>query len=141
MQKFNRRNLLKSGAAFGATFLAAPALMAKTALGSDDKITILNTFPTLANEYWQGWDAGARQAAAQLGADYVSQTFADSVETQIAQIEQAPSQGINAVVTFAQNAEIIKVLSETAARVGVLLANAHSTSAWMHRNRPVDTVA
>ena len=129
---YTRRKLLRTGAAFGATFLTAPALMTKTALGSDDKIKVLNTFPTLANEYWQGWDAGAKQACAQLGIDYESQTYADSVDTQIAQIEAAPSLGVNAVVTFAQNAEIIKALSQTAARVGVKLANAHSTAAWMH---------
>lgn len=135
-KRISRRTVLRQGAAIGATWLAAPALMTKTARGSDDKITVLNTFPTLANEYWQGWDAGARQASEQLGIEYLSQTFADSPETQISQIEQAPSLGVNAVVTFAQNAEIIKALTETAARVGVKLANAHSTAAWMHPADP-----
>lgn len=133
----SRRNLLKTGTAFAGTALFAPFVMRKTALGSDDKITIMNTFPTLANEYWQGWDAGAKQAAAQLGLEYISQTYEDSVEKQIAQIEAAPTLGVNAVVTFAQNAEIIKALAATAKRVGVILANAHSTAAWLDPADPV----
>lgn len=132
----NRRQILK--ASIGATaLLAAPSLMLRSARGSDDKITILNSFPTLANEYWQGWDAGCRAACEQLGLGYVSQTFDDSVERQIAQIEQAPSLGINAVVTFAQNAEIIKALTATAAQSNIKIANAHSTAAWLHPADPV----
>lgn len=131
-KKINRRTLLKHTVVASGSMLAAPALMTKTAWGSDDKITVLNTFPTLANEYWQGWDAGAKQACSQLGLDYISQTYADSVEKQIAQIEQAPSLGVNAVVTFAQNAEIMKALAAVAANVGIKIANAHSTAAWVH---------
>ncbi|WP_182086341.1 sugar ABC transporter substrate-binding protein [Aureimonas sp. ME7] len=131
----SRRQVLKSSVG-AAAFLAAPGLMLRTARGSDEKITILNSFPTLANEYWQGWDAGCRTACEQLGLGYVSQTFDDSVAKQIAQIEQAPALGINAVVTFAQNAEIIKALTATAAQVGIRIANAHSTAAWLHPDDP-----
>jgi ABC-type sugar transport system substrate-binding protein len=127
----DRRSLLKGTAAAVGTTVAAPFVLRKTARASDQSITIMNTFPTLANEYWQGWDAGAKQACAQLGLKYVSQTYEDSVEKQISQIEQAPSLGVNAVVTFAQNAEIIKALAKTAKQVGVILANAHSTAAWL----------
>jgi ABC-type sugar transport system substrate-binding protein len=126
-----RRSLLKTTANVAGASIASPAILSKTALGSDDKITILNTMPTLANEYWQGWDAGARMASEQLGLKYISQTFEDSVEKQISQIEQAPSLGVNAVVTFAQNAEVIKALAATASQVGIKLANAHSTAAWL----------
>ncbi len=131
----SRRRFLKASAAMSLT-LAAPAILTRTARGSDQKITILNSFPTLANEYWQGWDAGCRLACEQLGLGYVSQTYDDSVEKQISQIEQAPALGINAVVTFAQNAEIIKALTATAAQVGVKIANAHSTAAWLHPDDP-----
>lgn len=127
----DRRSLLRSTAAVAGTVLAAPFILRKTARASDESITILNTFPTLANEYWQGWNAGAKQACNQLGLKYISQTYEDSVEKQISQIEQAPSLGANAVVTFAQNAEIIKALARTAKQVGVILANAHSTAAWL----------
>lgn len=135
IRTLSRRTLLKASVATG-TVLAAPALMLRTARGSDDKMTVLNTFPTLANEYWQGWDAGAKQACAQLGVEYISQTYADSVEKQIAQIEQAPALGVNAVVTFAQNAEIMTALAATAANVGIKIANAHSTAAWLHPTDP-----
>jgi ribose transport system ATP-binding protein len=76
-------------------------------------------------------DAGAKQACKQLGLKYLSQTYEDSVEKQISQIEQARTLGVNAVVTFAQNAEIIKALAATAKRVGVILANAQTTAAWL----------
>ena len=132
----SRRSMLKTAAAFSATALAAPNLLLRSARASDDKITILNSFPTLANEYWQGWDAGSRLACEQLGLTYISQTFDDSVEKQISQIEQAPALGVNAVVTFAQNAEVIKALTATAAQVGVKIANAHSTAAWVPATDP-----
>ncbi|MET0257640.1 MAG: sugar ABC transporter substrate-binding protein [Methylobacterium sp.] len=80
--------------------------------------------------------AGSRLACEQLGLTYISQTFDDSVEKQISQIEQAPALGVNAVVTFAQNAEVIKALTATAAQVGVKIANAHSTAAWVPATDP-----
>ncbi|MGO6694388.1 sugar ABC transporter substrate-binding protein [Rhizobium johnstonii] len=110
--------------------------MRKTARASGESITILNTFPTLANEYWQGWDAGCKLATEQLGLKYIAQTFEDSVDKQISQIEQAPSLGVNAVVTFAQNAEVMKALAATASQVGIKLANAHSTAAWLDADDP-----
>lgn len=132
----NRRIVLKYTAAIAASSIASPFVLRKTARASDETITILNTFPTLANEYWQGWDAGCRLATEQLGLKYIAQTFEDSVDKQIAQIEQAPSLGVNAVVTFAQNAEVIKALAATASQVGVKLANAHSTAAWLDADDP-----
>ncbi|NLS02970.1 sugar ABC transporter substrate-binding protein [Rhizobium sp. P32RR-XVIII] len=132
----NRRTVLKYTAAIAASSIASPFVLRKTARASDETITILNTFPTLANEYWQGWDAGCRLATEQLGLKYIAQTFEDSVDKQIAQIEQAPSLGVNAVVTFAQNAEVIKALAATASQVGVKLANAHSTAAWLDADDP-----
>jgi ABC-type sugar transport system substrate-binding protein len=132
----SRRSLLKNTAIAASASLFAPALLRKTARASDESITILNTFPTLANEYWQGWDAGCKLATEQLGLKYISQTFEDSIEKQISQIEQAPSLGVNAVVTFAQNAEVIKALAATASQVGVKLANAHSTAAWLDADDP-----
>lgn len=134
--ELNRRTLLRYAGATAAVTLASPLVLRKTARASDQQITIMNTFPTLANEYWQGWDAGAKLAAEQLGIKYMSQTFEDSVDKQIAQIEQAPSLGVNAVVTFAQNAEVIKALCATAAQVGVKIANAHSTAAWLTPSDP-----
>ncbi|TCM50737.1 ABC-type sugar transport system substrate-binding protein [Rhizobium sp. PP-F2F-G48] len=128
----SRRSMLKNTMIMAGSALFAPALLRKTARASDETITILNTFPTMANEYWQGWDAGCKLASEQLGLKYMSQTFEDSIEKQISQIEQAPSLGVNAVVTFAQNAEVIKALAATASQVGIKLANAHSTAAWLH---------
>jgi len=133
----NRRTVLKYAAGIAATSVFSPFVLRKTARASDETITILNTFPTLANEYWQGWDAGCKLATEQLGLKYISQTFEDSVDKQIAQIEQAPSLGVNAIVTFAQNAEVIKALAATASQVGVKLANAHSTAAWLDADDPV----
>ena len=134
--EINRRKLLQVAGAAAAVSLASPLVLRKTARASDQQITVLNTFPTLANEYWQGWDAGAKRAAEQLGIKYMSQTFDDSVDKQIAQIEQAPSLGVNVVVTFAQNAEVIKALCATASQVGVKIANAHSTAAWLAPTDP-----
>lgn len=132
----SRRSVLKYSALAAASSLAAPFIMRKTARASSDSITILNTFPTLANEYWQGWDAGCKLATEQLGLKYIAQTFEDSVDKQISQIEQAPSLGVNAVVTFAQNAEVMKALAATASQVGIKLANAHSTAAWLDADDP-----
>ncbi|TBF70706.1 sugar ABC transporter substrate-binding protein (plasmid) [Rhizobium leguminosarum] len=132
----SRRSVLKYSALGGASLLAAPFVLRKTARASGESITILNTFPTLANEYWQGWDAGCKLATEQLGLKYIAQTFEDSVDKQISQIEQAPSLGVNAVVTFAQNAEVMKALAATASQVGIKLANAHSTAAWLDADDP-----
>jgi ABC-type sugar transport system substrate-binding protein len=134
---FDRRSVLKMTALAAVSSLASPLVLRKTARASDETLTVMNTFPTLANEYWQGWDAGCKRAAEQLGIKYIAQTFEDSVDKQISQIEQAPSLGVNAVVTFAQNAEVIKALAATASRVGVKLANAHSTAAWLDADDPV----
>ena len=78
--EINRRKLLQLAGAAAAVSLASPLVLRKTARASDQQITVLNTFPTLANEYWQGWNAGAKRAAEQLGIKYMSQTFDDSVD-------------------------------------------------------------
>jgi ABC-type sugar transport system substrate-binding protein len=127
---FTRRGVMK-GAAAGLTAVASPFVLRTISVAASSQITVMNTFPTLANEYWQAWDAGAKGACQQLGLKYISQTFADSVEKQISQIEQAGSLGVNAVVTFAQNAEIIKALANTAKQSNIILANVHSTALWL----------
>lgn len=48
----SRRSVLKYSAIVAASSLAAPFVIGKTAMASSDSITILNTFSTLANEYW-----------------------------------------------------------------------------------------
>ena len=51
--RLDRRAMMKGGLA-AATSLAAPFVLRRTARASDQAVTVLNTFPTLANEYWQG---------------------------------------------------------------------------------------
>ena len=133
---WTRRTFLQTSGAMAAA-VSAPFAVKTSAFAVEGKISIMNTIPTLANEYWQGWDAGARAACQQLGLKYVIQTFEDFPEKQLSQIEQAPSMGVNGVIAFAQNAEIIKAMAVTAKQHNVLVADVHSTAAWLD---PVDPV-
>lgn len=98
--------------------------------GSEAGAGLLNQFPTLDNQYWQDWNAGGEQAAAALGIAYQQATYEDSIEEQLSQIESAPSQNVDKVFMFAQNAASSVQLITTAAELGIYVVNAHSNAAW-----------
>lgn len=132
MLLLTRRAFLKGSGAAAALVGAssfAPGIM-KSALGSADKMTVWNIFPTLQNEYWQAWNAGASQAAAALGIDYKYEVYEDSVDKQLRLIETAGTSGVDGIFMFAQNAEASVGLISKAADLGVGVVNANSTAYW-----------
>ena len=136
MMRLTRRAMATGGMAA----LAAPFIVRRGARAASSQITAMNTFPTLAREHWQPWDAGARGACEQLGLEYLSQIFSGSVEKQISQIEAAASLGVNAVVTFAQDAEIVKALAITASnRTSFSRTPTPPLCGWIRSIRPTGT--
>ena len=116
--------------------MSTPAIM-RSRRGSDDQMTIWNLFPTVQNEYWAAWNAGAHQAAAALGMNYQGHVYLDSTDTQRELIEDAGNEGVNGIFMFCQNAASTPRLISTAGKQGIPVVNANSTSLWQ---TPLDPV-
>jgi ribose transport system substrate-binding protein len=91
---------------------------------------LLSQFPTLDNEYWQGWSKGGEQAAGALGIEFVEQTFGDDINQQLSQIETAASLQITQMYTFPQNAASSPQLYTQAAASKVYAVGIHGNQPW-----------
>jgi len=132
-KKLSRREFLqktgKASIASGALLMGAG--LPRSIWAAETKTgTLMNQFPTLNNQYWQDWNAGGAQAAEAVGIKYINQTFEDSVDKQLSQIENCQSLGVNMIFMFSQNAASSRKLISTAADLGILVVNAHSNAYW-----------
>ena len=129
----HRRTLI--AAAFVATalpVLAACAGQSGSPSASVDPETpvVMVQVPTLDNSYWADVIKGAEAAADALDIDVDVQVYGDSTDTQLSQVQQAGSKGVDMALLFAQDQASSPTLIRAATEQGIFVTNIFSNQAW-----------
>ncbi|TQI67055.1 substrate-binding domain-containing protein [Clostridium sp. KNHs216] len=87
--------------------------------GDDGKITIGYSLKTVQEERWQRELNGCKEAASKLGVNFVYQVANGDAQTQISQIENLMTQGIDVLMVTAVDAGALSNVLETAKNQGI----------------------
>lgn len=101
-----------------------------SASADDTGLTIMHQVPTLDNSYWADLTAGAEAAAEALGVEYVTEVYENSTDTQLSQVQQASSKGVDMAFLFAQDQASSPTLISTATDSGIYTTNIFSNQPW-----------
>lgn len=121
--------------------IAAVALAAALATGcasqagggtqaDPDAPTVMIQMPTLDNSYWADVIKGAEAAGAELGINVDVQVYGDSTDTQLSQVQQAGSRGVDMALVFAQDQASSPTLISAATSQGIYVTNIFSNQPW-----------
>ena len=120
--------------AAGAAVALIPALAACSDGGgtaSDpDQPTVMVQVPTLDNSYWADVIKGAEAAGDSLGLNVDVQVYGDSTDTQLSQVQQAGSKGVDMALVFAQDQAASPTLIQAGTDQGIYMTNIFSNAAW-----------
>ena len=122
----------------GVALLAAalPVLAACAAPGGDspgtdpDQPIVMLQVPTLDNSYWADVIKGAKASAEALGVTVDVQVYGDSTDTQLSQVQQAGSKGVDMALLFAQDQASSPTLIKAATDQGIYVTNIFSNQPW-----------
>lgn len=95
-----------------------------------DAPTVMIQVPSLDNSYWADVITGAEAAAEELGLNSDVQVYGDSVDTQLSQIQQAGSKGVDMAMVFAQDQASSPTLIQAATSEGIYVTNVFSNQPW-----------
>lgn len=96
----------------------------------DSKPTVMVQVPTLDNSYWADVIKGAKQAGESLGLNVDVQVYGDSTDTQLSQVQQAGSKGVEMAMVFAQDQAASPTLIQAGTDQGIYMTNIFSNAAW-----------
>ncbi|MDA4890701.1 MULTISPECIES: sugar ABC transporter substrate-binding protein [unclassified Microbacterium] len=108
---------------------ASPQGDAAEAADPDAPIVMVQV-PTMDNSYWADVIKGAEQAGAALGLTVDVQVYGDSTDTQLSQVQQAGSKGVDMALLFAQDQASSPTLISAATEQGIYVTNIFSNQAW-----------
>lgn len=91
---------------------------------------VVSLFTSLNNDYYAGWDTGARRAVEAFGGEYVGLTNEGDPATQLAQFEQQIDAGATIFFVTAPDPANIPTMASIAEERGVCLANTWEQPAW-----------
>lgn len=89
------------------------------AVHADDKITVGYSLKTVQEERWQRELEGCEAAAADLGVDFVYQVANGDAQTQVSQIENLITQGVDVIMVTAVDAGALSNVLKTAEEDGI----------------------
>lgn len=95
-----------------------------------DASTVMVQVPTMDNSYWADVIKGAKEAATALGLNVDVQVYGDSTDTQLSQVQQAGSKGVDMALLFAQDQASSPTLISAATEQGIYVTNIFSNQAW-----------
>ncbi|MGO2091901.1 MAG: sugar ABC transporter substrate-binding protein [Microbacterium gubbeenense] len=98
--------------------------------------TVMIQVPSLDNSYWADVIKGAEAAAEELGLNSDVQVYGDSVDTQLSQIQQAGSKGVDMAMVFAQDQASSPTLIQAATAEGIFVTNVFSNQPWSTPSEP-----
>lgn len=92
--------------------------------------TVMIQVPTLDNSYWADVIKGAQAAGDELGLNVDVQVYGGSIDTQLSQVQQAGSKGVDTALLFAQDQASSPTLIKAATDQGIYVSNIFSNAAW-----------
>ncbi|HJB64650.1 MAG TPA: sugar ABC transporter substrate-binding protein [Candidatus Microbacterium pullistercoris] len=95
-----------------------------------DAPTVMIQVPALDNSYWADVIKGAEAAAGELGLNSDVQVYGQSIDTQLSQIQQAGSKGVDMAMVFAQDQASSPTLIQAATDQGIFVTNVFSNQPW-----------
>ena len=98
--------------------------------GGEERPLLMVQAPTLDNAYWADIIKGAEAAAEELGIDVDVQVYGDSTDTQLSQVQQAGSKGVDMALLFAQDQASSPTLIKAATDQGIFVTNIFSNQPW-----------
>lgn len=98
--------------------------------GDSERPMVMVQVPTLDNSYWADVIKGAEAAAEALEVDVDVQVYGDSTDTQLSQVQQAGSKGIDMALVFAQDQASSPALIQAATDQGIFVTNIFSNQPW-----------
>lgn len=96
----------------------------------EDAPTVMVQVPSLDNSYWADVIKGAEAAADALGVNVDVQVYGQSIDTQLSQVQQAGSKGVDMALLFAQDQASSPTLIQAATEQGIYVTNIFSNQAW-----------
>ena len=106
------------------------------ATGDPDRPTVMVQVPTLDNSYWADVIKGAEAAADALDIGVDVQVYGDSTDTQLSQVQQAGSKGIDMALLFAQDQASSPTLIQAATDQDIYATNIFSNQPWSTPSEP-----
>lgn len=97
---------------------------------SPEAPTVMIQVPALDNSYWADVIKGAESAAEELGLKSDVQVYGQSIDTQLSQIQQAGSKGVDMAMVFAQDQASSPTLIQAATDQGIFVTNVFSNQPW-----------
>lgn len=97
---------------------------------ADGAPTVMVQVPSLDNSYWADVIKGAEAAAEALGVNVDVQVYGQSIDTQLSQVQQAGSKGVDMALLFAQDQASSPTLIQAATEQGIYVTNIFSNQAW-----------
>lgn len=92
--------------------------------------TVVSLFTSLNNDYYSGWDLGARRAVEAFGGEYVALTNEGDPATQLAQFEQQVEAGVKIFFVTAPDPANVPAMAKIASENDVCLANTWEQPEW-----------
>lgn len=127
----NPRRWLAAGAALALIpAFAACSGGASESSADPDQPTVMIQVPTLDNSYWADVIKGAESAGESLGLNVDVQVYGDSTDTQLSQVQQAGSKGVDMALVFAQDQAASPTLIKAGTEQGIYMTNIFSNAAW-----------
>ncbi|WP_105565696.1 sugar ABC transporter substrate-binding protein [Microbacterium halophytorum] len=128
-------SIRRTTAALAATAALTVSIIGCTPEGSDapadpDAPTVMIQVPTMDNSYWADVIKGAEAAAEELGINSDVQVYGQSIDTQLSQIQQAGSKGVDMAMVFAQDQASSPTLIQAATDQGIYVTNVFSNQPW-----------
>lgn len=102
----------------------------KGGASESDRPTVMVQVPTLDNSYWADVIKGAKSAAEALDINVDVQVYGDSTDTQLSQVQQAGSKGVDMALLFAQDSAASPTLIKAATDQGIFVTNIFSNQSW-----------
>lgn len=130
-----KKTILPLAALTVATLIAplaacAPGQASTGASKDDDIPTVMVQVPSLDNSYWADVIKGAEAASEALGVNVDVQVYGQSIDTQLSQVQQAGSKGVDMALLFAQDQASSPTLIQAATDQGIYVTNIFSNQAW-----------
>lgn len=92
--------------------------------------TVVSLFTSLNNDYYSGWDLGARRAVEAFGGEYVALTNEGDPATQLSQFEQQVDAGVKIFFVTAPDPANVPAMAKIASDNDVCLANTWEQPEW-----------
>ncbi|WP_119695933.1 sugar ABC transporter substrate-binding protein [Microbacterium halotolerans] len=129
-KSFRRTAVALAAAAALTTSIVGCASDGSEPAADPDAPTVMIQVPSLDNSYWADVIKGAEAAADELGINSDVQVYGQSIDTQLSQIQQAGSKGIDMAMVFAQDQASSPTLIRAATDQGVYITNVFSNQPW-----------